>query len=82
MGWWNQNVDGVGVTVGGDGSLMWGDAPADLIDDAIVEAILAFRDGVGRYPTAAEVWAGLLFSAGDLDDTLRDVVEAYGEVNT
>lgn len=36
MGWWNQNSRGVSFT----GVLMWGDEPADLVDDFLIEYAL------------------------------------------
>lgn len=36
MGWWNQNSRGVSFT----GVLTWGDEPADLVDDFLIEYAL------------------------------------------
>lgn len=60
MGYWKQDAEGHSFS--GDGSMVWGDAPADYIDDGIAQAIHAFQADVGRLPTAAELTAGIQFS--------------------
>lgn len=65
MGYWSTNSQGHSFVEphieGGD--MMWGDAPADAMDDALVTIIAAFRSDLGRAPSLEELKAGLLFSA-------------------
>jgi hypothetical protein len=65
MGYWSTNSQGHSFIEphieGGD--MMWGDAPADAMDDALDEIIKAFRSDLGRAPSLEELKAGLLFSA-------------------
>ena len=66
MGYWNTSPTGESFAEGTnpDGSeMLWGDAPADHIDDALVKVIAAFRADLGRAPTVEELVAGMLFSA-------------------
>lgn len=60
MGYWNTDNSGVSFT--GDGEMLWGDSPADALDDALLKIAAAFKEDVGRYPTAGEIRAGLEFS--------------------
>lgn len=62
MGYWIQNEQGKSLQV--EGTLIWGDAPADSMDRALKDIISAFRRDKDRLPTEAEVKAGLLFSLG------------------
>jgi hypothetical protein len=43
--------------------MVWGDAPADSMDHALIEIIATFRRDVGRAPSLDELLAGLKFSA-------------------
>lgn len=61
MGWWNQLEDGESLVVEETG-LIWGDEPADAIDNALDIIDKAFQEHVGRLPTSAELKAGLAFS--------------------
>lgn len=57
MGYWNQDIEG--RSFAGDGTLIWGDAPADLFGDAIRK--ITYR--LGRPPTWPEAQQ-MLFAAG------------------
>lgn len=61
MGWWSTDESGVSFV--GDGEMMWGDGPADIIDNAIDEIEKAFLEGLGRKPTQDELISGMTFSA-------------------
>lgn len=61
MGYWNQDREGHSLIVE-DTGLVWGDAPADAIDDALAAIVSAFKEDVGRLPTKGEIRAGLEFS--------------------
>lgn len=63
MGWWNATRDGLSLQVE-DTGLLWGDGPADAMDDALSEIVTVFKESVGRNPTKEEVRAGLEFSIG------------------
>jgi hypothetical protein len=60
MGYWHQGPSGESFSEGSE--MVWGDAPADAMGDALDRIIQAFKDDVGRAPTKAEVRAGLEFS--------------------
>lgn len=60
MGYWHSNEEGHSFT----GELTWGDAPADVLDDAVDEIIKIFERDVGRKPTKTELIAGMKFSLG------------------
>ena len=63
MGYWHSNDQGHSFT----GELTWGDAPADVMDEAILEIIQVFEHDVGRKPTKTELIAGMKFSLRGLD---------------
>jgi hypothetical protein len=60
MGWWDHGKDGDSF-VKEDG-LIWGDGPADAMDDALLKIKIHFLEEWNRKPTRAELIAGLLFS--------------------
>jgi hypothetical protein len=64
MGYWTGTVIG---DLEGKG-LVWGDQPADIVDDAIERAINVFEDDLGRKPTKAELREGLEFYLRVRDD--------------
>ena len=64
MGYWTGTV--VGDTEGK--GLVWGDQPADIVDDAIERAINVFQEDVGRLPTKEELREGLEFYLRVRDD--------------
>ncbi|KKK64055.1 hypothetical protein LCGC14_2988060 [marine sediment metagenome] len=68
MGYWNQTEEGCSLVKDGTG-LIWGDQPADAMDDALEKIIDHFRRDWERLPTKEEIMAGLLFS---LDVTLQN----------
>lgn len=57
MGYWTGTVIG---DLEGKG-LVWGDQPADIIDEAVDRAIAVFAEDNGRLPTKAELREGLEF---------------------
>lgn len=68
MGYWTTNTEGHSFAEGTnpDGSdMIWGDAPADVMDVALKRIIRDFRKDLGRAPTLEELKAGLLFSAAE-----------------
>lgn len=65
MGWWTQNEHGHSFAhAEGDEELLWGDGPADILDDAIAKIAKEFEGIENRRPTKAEMRAGLEFSLG------------------
>jgi hypothetical protein len=64
MGYWTGTVIG---DLEGKG-LVWGDQPADIVDDAIERAINVFEEDLGRKPTKAELREGLEFYLRVRDD--------------
>ena len=62
MGWWSQSEEGVSFAEGSE--LVWGDGPADIIDEALAEIDKEFEDAYGRKPTNVELLAGFKFSIG------------------
>jgi len=80
MGYWSTNSQGHSFVEphieGGD--MMWGDSPADVLEDALDEVIRVFRSDLGRAPSLEELQAGLLFSAQDVLDTEKKKRVAAG----
>jgi hypothetical protein len=71
MGYWSTSADGVSFAENEGEEMVWGDAPADVMDDALDRIERIFRDDGNRPPTKAEILAGLLFSLrgrGELRD--------------
>jgi hypothetical protein len=61
MGWWRAGKDGSSLHAEETG-LVWGDGPADIMDDAIEKIVAEFLRDYGRKPTQDELIAGLLFA--------------------
>lgn len=64
MGWWEQSEEGHSFA-GHERDpepFMWGDTPADIIDDALWKIKAAFIKDLGRLPSIGELMAGLTFS--------------------
>jgi len=66
MGWWEQDEDGNSFAIGS--GMIWGDGPADTMDDAIEQIVAQFIEEAGRKPTVAELKGGLLFSLGAYEE--------------
>jgi hypothetical protein len=84
MGYWQTNEQGHsfahGIDSDTDEAMLWGDAPADVMDAALVRIIAAFRRDLGRSPSLEELKAGLLFSAQSAleeDEERRGAKELY-----
>jgi len=41
---------------------VWGDSPADAMDDALAKVVKVFKRDIGRNPTAFELERGLQFA--------------------
>lgn len=67
MGWWRAGRDGSSLHLEETG-LVWGDGPADIMDDAIDQIAAEFRAAYGRKPSRIELEAGLLFALGDYEE--------------
>lgn len=67
MGYWNAKADGSSLHTE-DTGMVWGDHPADILDDAIDKIVRVFLEDIGRKPTVDELVAGMKFSASVLDD--------------
>lgn len=67
MGYWNQNEQGESFATPEQGEMVWGDQPADVMDDALDKIVEVFQRDTGRKPTKREVRAGLLFSLRGAD---------------
>ena len=70
MGYWSQDKKGCSLQLK-DTGLVWGDAPADIMGEALERIIQVFKRDLGHMPTKAEIKAGLLFS---LDGALQRAV--------
>src|SRR4051812_2636262 len=69
MGYWATDPEGHSfVTKGADVKMIWGDAPADVMDEALAKIVKIFQEDVGRKPTMEELIAGVRFAGGGLDD--------------
>lgn len=66
MGYWSTDAEGHSFATH-DPELVWGDSPADIMDDALAQIVKVFKQDVGREPSKAEVIAGVKFSLGGLD---------------
>lgn len=62
MGWWTQNEHGHSFAHAEGEEMVWGDGPADLMDNALGKIVAEFERDQGRRPTPAELRAGLEFS--------------------
>lgn len=51
---------------------IWGDAPADIVDNALEGIIRVFQEDVGRSPRRSELLSGFLFSVPVKDDVTDD----------
>lgn len=60
MGYWNSDEEGRSFR----GKLLWGDAPADVIDKAIADVVAIFQRDLGRVPSKETLLAGFKFSLG------------------
>lgn len=77
MGYWTTDANGnSGVFDDIEGDLVWGDQPADIVDDALDKVLATFVHDMGRLPTQAEIIAGLKFSLPTLLERLPKTVEA------
>lgn len=72
MGWWRQSEAGDSLLTESiteeEGELVWGDAPADVIDNALAAIDEAFLEAWDRQPTVAELRAGFEFSVRIRDE--------------
>lgn len=62
--WWEQSEEG-NPDQGVDREpepLMWGETPADIIDDAIWQIQAVYLKDLGRLPSFGEIMAGLTYS--------------------
>ena len=65
MGWWDANPRG-GLAID-DTGIVWGDGPADILDNAIDAINREFKEVWGRSVTLAELKAGFAFSTSILE---------------
>lgn len=65
MGWWDANPRG-GLALG-DTGIVWGDGPADILDNAIDAINREFKEAWGRSVTLDELKAGFSFSTSILE---------------
>jgi hypothetical protein len=77
MGWWTQNKQGHSFAINEDVEMYWGDAAADIMDNAIDEIVQQFELNWGRRPTKDEMRAGLEFSLGGSDEVGRPRPERH-----
>lgn len=68
MGYWNAERDGSSLHDEPTG-LIWGDHPADIMDEAISEIVATFRKDWNRNPTFEEMQGGFLFSMCARDES-------------
>lgn len=67
MGWWRTGKDGSSLHIEETG-LVWGDGPADIMDNALDEIVTEFLAAYNRKPSRTELEAGLLFSLGSYEE--------------
>ena len=60
MGYWETSKEGASFQV--DSKMIWGDQPADILDEALDKIVKVFKSDVGRPPTKTELVAGFKFS--------------------
>lgn len=66
MGYWSTDENG--VSFAGDGSLIWGDFPADELDTALADTIHGFMEANHEWPTKDMVLAAGLDAINKIDD--------------
>jgi hypothetical protein len=76
MGWWRAGKDGSSLHAE-DTGLVWGDGPADILDDAIEAIVAEFTGAYGRKPTQEELKAGLLFSLSIYDENMERLPDDF-----
>jgi len=81
MGYWGTSADGGSLRPDGDrnpdgSEMLWGDAPADRIDEGVSGLITRLRLDLGRFPTLAEVRVARDDSA-EIDDAIARAREVF-----
>ena len=71
MGYWPE-----GKSDTPENQMMWGDGPADIIDDAIWQIKIDFLRDLGRMPSKSEIINGIKFSTNVLDDLADEPKDA------
>ncbi len=71
MGWWETSPSGASFTRNDGPEMLWGDGPADILDDAIDAIVKEFERSLERRPTRAEIEAGLRFSLSIYKDEVN-----------
>lgn len=61
MGYWNSSADGSSLH-SEDTGIVWGDSPAEAMEDAIDKIVAIFLQDLDREPTKKELEAGLAFT--------------------
>lgn len=74
MGWWSTTREGASFTSDDDG-YVWGDGPADIVDDALDGIVKEFQETFNRDPRAGEIRAGLEFALMKISDETTYPVE-------
>jgi hypothetical protein len=59
MGWWS--------IVDGDNSNLWGDGPADILDEALDSIVAQFMNAVDRKPTKREMLYGFKMALSGIE---------------
>lgn len=67
MGWWNAGEAGESLQIEETG-MMWGDSPADIMDQCIDEIVGDFRSEWNRKPTKSELRSGLEFALNGYEE--------------
>lgn len=62
-----------------DGTVIWGDQPADILSDALWQIVACFAKDMGRLPTKEEMIQGIEFSLGGPNGDLLALPEAGDE---
>lgn len=81
MGYWATSLTGASLQTFGDlnpdgSEMLWGDAPADRIDDGLHKLILRLRDELGRFPTVAEVDA-VKATAPEMTEAIAEAILVF-----
>ena len=79
MGWWEHGEGGLSFVKSDNdpnNKMVWGDEPADIIDNALFRITAAFVKELGRMPSRKEIIAGIQFSTNVLDEFAEEPKDA------
>lgn len=83
MSYWESSRDGASFANGvknanGSEPFLWGDTPADIIDEATDRLMARLTSELGRYPTVDEIdWQKYIFPAGEIELAIHEVERVF-----